>query len=57
MLADAIRDCSRRGDLVLDPFAGSGSTLIANAPDAKRGSWNWIRIIATSSFAAGRSYR
>ena len=29
MLADAIRDCSRRGDLVLDPFAGSGSTLIA----------------------------
>jgi DNA modification methylase len=29
MLADAIRDCSRRGDLVLDPFAGSGSLLIA----------------------------
>jgi DNA modification methylase len=29
MLADAIRDCSRRGDLVLDPFGGSGSTLIA----------------------------
>jgi hypothetical protein len=29
MLAEAIRDCSRRGKLVLDPFAGSGSTLIA----------------------------
>jgi DNA modification methylase len=29
LIADAIRDCSRRGDLVLDPFAGSGSTLIA----------------------------
>jgi DNA modification methylase len=29
MLADAMRDCSRRGDLVLDPFGGSGSTLIA----------------------------
>ena len=29
LLADAIRDCSRRGDLVLDPFGGSGSTLIA----------------------------
>ena len=29
MVADAIRDCSRRGDLVLDPFAGSGTTLIA----------------------------
>jgi DNA modification methylase len=29
LLADAIRDCSRRGDLILDPFGGSGSTLIA----------------------------
>ncbi|MGI4881015.1 MAG: site-specific DNA-methyltransferase [Janthinobacterium lividum] len=29
MVADAIRDCSRRGDIVLDAFAGSGSTLIA----------------------------
>lgn len=29
MVADAIRDCSRRGDLILDPFMGSGTTLIA----------------------------
>ncbi|WP_431285577.1 site-specific DNA-methyltransferase [Humitalea sp. 24SJ18S-53] len=29
LVADAIRDCSRRGDSVLDPFAGSGTTLIA----------------------------
>ncbi|MCA0271759.1 MAG: site-specific DNA-methyltransferase [Proteobacteria bacterium] len=29
MIADALRDCSRRGETVLDPFAGSGSTLIA----------------------------
>ncbi|MDH4414776.1 MAG: site-specific DNA-methyltransferase [Rhizobium sp.] len=29
MIADAIRDCTRRGDLVLDTFGGSGSTLIA----------------------------
>jgi len=29
MLADAIRDVTRRGAVVLDPFAGSGSTLIA----------------------------
>ena len=29
MLVDAILDCSNPGDLVLDPFAGSGSTLIA----------------------------
>lgn len=29
MIADAIRDCSRRGEVVLDAFGGSGSTLIA----------------------------
>jgi DNA modification methylase len=29
MIADALRDVTRRGDLVLDAFLGSGSTLIA----------------------------
>lgn len=29
LIADAIRDCSRRGEIVLDCFGGSGSTLIA----------------------------
>jgi len=29
MIADAIRDVSIRGDIVLDLFGGSGSTLIA----------------------------
>jgi len=29
LVADAIRDCSKRGDIVLDCFAGSGTTLIA----------------------------
>ena len=29
LVADAIRDCSRRGDIVLDQFGGSGTTLIA----------------------------
>jgi DNA modification methylase len=29
LVADAIRDCSRRGEIVLDPFGGSGTTLIA----------------------------
>ena len=29
LVANAIKDCSRRGDLVLDPFAGSGTVLIA----------------------------
>ena len=29
LVADAIRDCSRRGEVVLDCFAGSGTSLIA----------------------------
>ncbi|NJN35767.1 MAG: site-specific DNA-methyltransferase [Nitrospiraceae bacterium] len=29
LIGDAIRDCSRRGNIVLDMFGGSGSTLIA----------------------------
>jgi hypothetical protein len=29
MVADAILDCSRRGDVILDGFAGSGTTLLA----------------------------
>jgi DNA modification methylase len=29
LVADAIRDCSRRGDLILDPFCGSGTILLA----------------------------
>jgi DNA modification methylase len=29
MIADAMLDCSRRGSIVLDPFMGSGTTIIA----------------------------
>jgi DNA modification methylase len=29
LVADAMRDCSRRGDIVLDPFLGSGTTILA----------------------------
>jgi len=29
LVADAIKDCSRRNGIVLDPFAGSGTLLIA----------------------------
>jgi DNA modification methylase len=29
LVADAIRDCTTRGDMVLDPFLGSGTTVIA----------------------------
>ncbi len=29
LVADAIRDCSRRNELILDPFSGSGTTIMA----------------------------
>ena len=29
MVADAIKDCTRRGDIVLDTFAGAGTTILA----------------------------
>jgi DNA modification methylase len=29
LIADAMRDCSRRGDIVIDPFVGSGTTILA----------------------------
>jgi DNA modification methylase len=29
LVTDAIKDCSHRADIVLDPFGGSGTTLIA----------------------------
>lgn len=37
LVADAILDCSHRGEIVLDAFAGSGSTLIAAEKTGRRG--------------------
>jgi len=37
MLADAILDCSHRGGIVLDAFAGSGATLVSAARTGRRG--------------------
>jgi hypothetical protein len=36
MIADAIKDVSARGDIVLDSFGGSGSTLIAAEKTGRR---------------------
>lgn len=36
LVADAIRDVSNRGDLVLDAFSGSGTTIIAAARTGRR---------------------
>ena len=36
MIADAIRDCSNRGDVILDCFGGAGTTLIAAEKTGRR---------------------
>lgn len=36
MIADAIKDCSQRGEIILDCFGGSGSTLIAAEKTGRR---------------------
>lgn len=37
MIADAIRDCSKRGGIVLDAFSGSGTTIMAAQETGRRG--------------------
>jgi len=37
LVMDAILDCSNRGEIILDPFSGSGTTLIAAHKTGRRG--------------------
>jgi hypothetical protein len=36
LIADAIKDCTARGDLILDPFLGSGTAVIAAERSGRR---------------------
>jgi ParB-like chromosome segregation protein Spo0J len=36
LVAEAIKDCSKRGEIVLDPFGGSGTTLVAAEKTGRR---------------------
>jgi DNA modification methylase len=37
LIADAMRDCTTKGDIVLDTFVGSGSTILAAEKVGRRG--------------------
>jgi DNA modification methylase len=37
LVADTMRDCSRRGDIILDPFMGFGTTILAAERVGRRG--------------------
>jgi len=54
LLEDALIDVTNRGNIVIDCFAGSGSTLVAAGSQAGVAEQsNSTAPIATSSFAAG----
>jgi len=55
LVIDAIKDCSRRGEIVLDAFSGSGTTIMPlTSAGAGHARSNSIRSMSTSPFAVGR---
>ena len=56
LVADALRDCSRRGEVVLEGFGGSGSTLIAAEKTGRDvGSYVLFMVIADETDEAARA--
>ena len=47
LLERIILACSKPGDLVLDPFAGSGTTLLAAARQGRR----WVGVELSKAYA------
>jgi DNA methylase len=54
LMADAIRDCSRRDGLVLDPFCGSGTILVVAERTGRRERLRSTQATSTSRCGAGR---
>jgi len=52
LVVDAIKDCTRRGEIVLDPFAGSGTTIIAAEKSRRR-----ARVVEIDALYADVSIR
>jgi len=53
LLERIVLACSRPGDIVLDPFAGSGTTLVAAARNGRR----WLGVELSEQYAARATER
>ena len=57
-LADAIKDCTQRNQIVIDTFSGSGTTLLAaERVGRKARAMDLIRVTSMSRSDVGASYR